>query len=422
MIAAAGSTHAGQPLPVPNTGAEGPNRPPTGRIPRSHLALLLAVSAFYVAVISYLCQLRFDNFYAGAFDLGVNEQLLWTGGHGYLLYETPDRLITGVHSFLEIHSTYIALGFAPVYAAAPYPSTLFVLQSVAVASSIFPLYLICRLRGVRPGLVFPFLALFLVNFALLGALLFDFHWETFLPMEVLWYYYLVIRRSYYLALVPLAAGTLTLELFPFLAIGVALLLLYERLRAIGLRPRALLRDFVVRFQLLLVFVSLVAFLVVIFAERTVIPGLVGSSGPIGVYAGINPSYRWTATSGTLWYSALYWLLLIASLGFFPVFSPKSLLPSVPWFVESVLFQPYYSSAFGNHYALLALATLGIAYVEGFARWTKISEDRGVASGTSGALFGCAAVAEVVAFGGYDTFVAASNANHSAALKIEPPTA
>lgn len=85
----------------------------------------------FTGALTYFSQLRFENFLTGAFDLGVNHQLLWTGSHGYLLYETPDRLISGIHSFLEINSTYLAFAVAPLYSTFPVPATPFALQSAA---------------------------------------------------------------------------------------------------------------------------------------------------------------------------------------------------------------------------------------------------------------------------------------------------
>ena len=360
--------------------------------------------AAYTALVSELCQLRFQNFYGSSFDLGVNQQLLWTGSHGYLLYETPDFVTTGIHSFLEIHSTYIAFLVAPLYAALPYPGTLFAIESAAVGSAVFPLYLIARHRGITPALTFSLLLLFLASFAILSALLFDFHWEAFLPAELLWFYFLVRRKSYLLAALPMVLGFLTLEIFPVLVGGVVLLFLSEKVREVGLRPREWIRDRDVRVQVLFGSAAGVAYGTFLILEHLVIPALVGTSGATGVYTGVNPSYAVLVTPASLEGSAVYWFLLLASLGFLPVFSPKSLLPSLPWFVASVVFQPYYSQAFGNQYALIAVSTLAIAYVEGFAQLT-----RGTANPRRLVLLGSAitlgvAISNVLAFGSSESLL------------------
>ena len=341
--------------------------------------------AVYTVVITYFCELRFENFWAAAFDLGVNQQLLWTGSHGYLLYETPDRMMTGIHSFLEIHSTYVAFLVAAVYGALPYPTTLFALESAGAGSAIIPLYLIARRSSLGPSLVFPLLALYLVNFGVIAALLYDFHWEAFLPAELLWFYLLVRQKSYALALAPTVIGFLTLEVYPVLAAGVVVLLLYEKVRQLGLRPRAWLHDRDVRIALGFLAVLAILYGLFLLLEHQVIPAFVGTQGTVGVYSGPNPSYRFSATAQTVPGSAAYWLLLLASLGFLPLFSPRSLIPSIPWFVESVFLQPYYSSsAFGSQFALVALATLSIAFVEGFiqfSRWASTPARSTIMTGT-----------------------------------------
>ena len=363
----------------------------------------------YTALVTELCQLRFENFYGSVFDLGVNQQLLWTGSHGYLLYETPDLLTTGIHSFLEIHSTYVAFLVAPLYAALPYPGTLFAIESAAVASAVFPMYLIARQRGVAPSFIFPLLVVFLSSFAILGALLFDFHWEAFLPTELLWFYFLVRRRSYLFATLPMVFGFATLEIFPVLVGGVVLLCLSEKWYEIGSRPRALIRDRDVRMQLVFALAAGVAYGSYLLLEHWVIPSLVGTSGVTGVYTGPNPSYTFLANPGSLGVSTVYWLLLLASFGFIPVLSPKSMLPTLPWFVESVVLQPIYSSGFGNQYALIAVSTLAIAYVEGFARLNRPTADSTRALLVRYGLMFSAAVSNGVAFGSSGTLLGARSA-------------
>lgn len=378
--------------------SSGPDPPSPKAIPRSHLGMLFGMISVYTIALTYLCQLRYDNFFGAAFDMGVNQQLLWTGSHGYLLYETPDLVTTGIHSFLEIHSTYIAFLVAVLYGALPYSTTLFAVQSAVLSSSVIPLYLIARRGGLRAGLVFPALGLFLVNFGIVSALLFDFHWEAFLPMELLWFYFLVRRKSYSLALLPMVAGLLTLEIYPFLALGVLLFLLYEKVRELGLRPRRLLQDGDVRVYLALSLLSAIAYAIFLVLEHQVIPDLVGTSGETGVYSGVNPSFTILATSQTLSASAIYWILLLAGLGFFPLFSPKSLIPTLPWFVEATFLQPFYTSQFGNQYVFIVIATLAIAYIEGFSRLARHSERVEKTIPIAIGLLGGSAVSEVLAFG------------------------
>jgi uncharacterized membrane protein len=338
-------------------------------IPRSHVVVLVLLAVSYTSVLTYLCQLRYENFFDGAFDLGLNQQMLWSTSHGLLLYEAPDKMYgpAGGQSFLEIHSTYIALLFVPLYTAVPYPATLFALQSAAVAAASVPLYLIARNLRIEPYQNFSLVALFLLNFAIISALFYAYHWEAFLPAEFLWFYYLTRRRSYRLALVPMVAGILTLEVFPFLVAGLVLLVILERLQALGIRPRTWFQDREIQVQLAFLAAAVVAYLSIRFLQYQAIPQYVGSYNlAYQVSGSVTGPFALTAGSLTLPGSLLYWVLLLAALGFLPLYSPKSLLLSLPWFVESVFLFPPYSEAFGTQYALVAMATLSVGLVEGFA--------------------------------------------------------
>jgi uncharacterized membrane protein len=338
-----------------------------GRIPHGHLIALVSLVVAYTTAITYLSQLRIDNFYAGAWDLGINQQMLWTSAHGFLLYETPDRAFYGTQSFLGVHSTYLALAVVPLYSAAPYPATLFALQSAGVAIAIFPLYFLARRVISNPFLLFLVLALFLLNFGVISGLLYDFHWEAFVPLEFLWFFVLVRQRSYRLSLIPMIAGFLTLEVFPFLVGGIVLLVFYERVRALGLRMKELLRDRDVRIQIGFLSLAILAYLAIRLIQYWVIPPLVGSQSVSGQLSGaVTSPFAISVTAQSFPLSVLYWVLLLASLGFIPLFAPKSLLLTLPWFINSVLLMPAASSAFGNQYALVAMTTLSVAFIEGFA--------------------------------------------------------
>jgi uncharacterized membrane protein len=367
-------------------------------VPRRHLLILVGLIAAYTSVFTYLGQLRFENFYTTTWDLGINQQMLWTTAHGSLLYETPDRIFYGTKSFLEVHSTYIALLVVPLYSAFPDPATLFALQSAALASSVFPLYLLSRRVFPDPSRLFPLLALFLVNFGVITGLLYDFHWEAFIPAEFLWLYVLVRRKSYWLSVVPMVAGFLTLEVFPFLVGGVAILILLEKVQEIGRRPRALFRDRDVRVQLVFLLIALVAYLSFRSLEYLVIPPLVGSQGFSGHLAGaVSNPFTFSATTATILPSTLYWVLLLASLGFVPLFCPKSLLLSLPWFVDSFFLHPGFSPYFGNQYSLIAMATLSVALVEGWAALSQAATDLRRSMGMLSVLAAVAGIADVLAF-------------------------
>lgn len=331
----------------------------------------------YATVIVYFSNLRSENFFTSAWDLGINQQLLWTGAHGRLLYETPDLAFYNAHSFLQVHSTYVAFLLAPVYGAWPSPLTLFIIQATAFAVSALPFYYLARTTLRRLELALSLTALYLVAFAVLAALMYDFHWESFLPVEYLTFFLLVNARRYRLALVPLAVGTLTLEVFPFLAGGVLLLAIAERSRVVRFHLRALLRDRSTQMLIAIAVLALAGYLMVRLFQYVVIPSTLGvPSVTGGGPSGLGSIFGFAANQVTLPHSMGYWLLLLASLGFLPLLSPRHLILSIPWFYFSVILSPVFSSHFGGPEAFVAFPALAVAAVFGLREcersdWTDL---------------------------------------------------
>jgi uncharacterized membrane protein len=342
------------------------------RFPASDLMILLAIGAVYVGVMSYLGLLRFEDFYTANWDLGINQQLLWTGAHGHLLYESGDAEFYNTQSFLQVHSTFVAFAVVPIYALAPVPYTLFVLQSSVFVASLFPLFLLARRAIASRALIYSVIILYLASFAVLSGLLYDFHWEAFLPLEFLSFYYLVITRRYGWSLVPLIAGVCTLEVFPFLVGGVAVLLLVEDFQGSGYHLRAAARLFRVRFSIVLLVAMGLTYVALREIQYVLIPRLIGISGSASMAShAVGAPFSFAASSSTLGHSAIYWLLLLATLAFLPLLAPKYLILVLPWFVVSVFLTPLFSAGFGDQYALVATALLSVSAIHGMARLERI---------------------------------------------------
>lgn len=329
---------------------------------------LLVLLVSFVVVMVYLCGLRAENFFTSNWDLGVNQQMLWTTGHGWLLYESGDFEFYGVHSFLQVHSAYVALLIAPVYLAAPTPATLFAVQAAGFAASAIPLYLIGRPILRHKALLFGAVLVYLVNFAVVSALFYDFHWEAFIPVEFLCFFLLIQRGRYTWSLVPLVAGMLTLEVFPFLAAGVLLFFVVDRLGQEKWTWKRIVRDRQTRILVGLLVVAGVAYGLIRVLQYVLIPHFVGVPGSTSTATNsLTASLAFGATGSTLARTGLYWALILACLGFLPILSPKHLILTVPWFVESTFFSPSFASEFGNQYALLAIVGVSVAFLYGLAR-------------------------------------------------------
>jgi uncharacterized membrane protein len=341
------------------------------------LMLVFTVGYFFASLW------RFQEFYGTNWDLGINMQLLWSNTHGHLLYAAGDYETGGLNSYLSIHSTYIAVPISYLYSIFPGAATLFALQAAAVATSALPLYLIGKKAGLREGWLVAGLGVYLLSFAINSALLYDFHWEAFLPAEFAWTFYLWNNRRYILAFLPAVIGVLTLEVYPFLLLGIVLYFGYLALRRFLTNPAPLARKLQGGFRKAWPLVGLLLFavtsyLLVRIAQHTLISLLVGAP-PLGLGSqatlGYQQVFSVTATSQSIPASLVYWFLLFAAFGFIPLLVRQSLLLlNVPWFWATVLITPKFSAAFGDQYAFVAVATISVAFIEGLAFVRKSAQE------------------------------------------------
>lgn len=333
---------------------------------RKDFLFLACVMSLYAAFTAFISYLKYRNFYTFNWDLGIAMQALWSTAHGHLMFETGDYLTLGVGSYLSVNSAFIAIPLSWLYAVHPHPVTLFTLQSIAVALSALPLFLIAISWVGNRTHVYLLVLMYLFSLGMLSGLLYDFHWEAFVPLEYLSFYYLLWRGRTALSLIPFAAGALTLQVFPPLAGAVVLFFLVQTLSAgrgspaeTGWVDRKWIRT------LFLYALLIVAVYVAVGAAQSYITKVLSPGALLLNFAGggvvLFPLKLDLGLSG------VYWLLLLASAGFLPLFSPRHLILSIPWFVESVFLFSKFSSFFGAQYALIAFPPLFVAAVAGISR-------------------------------------------------------
>lgn len=367
--------HGRSPEPEPVT------HPPP-KTPLRTWVFLVGLLGAFAALYTLLSQLRFEEFYAGNWDLGLNMQLLWTNTHGYVLFETADYETALANSFLYVHPAYVALPLSYVYLEAPNATTLFAIQGIAVAASGVPIFFAARARRVPDWAIFAGLSLYLLSFPVLSALLFDFHWEAFLPVELLCTYYLWNRGRYVWALVPAAVGFVTLEVFGALLLGLVLYFSYPRFVGLAKGTGSFFSRLKIEGSKSLPLVGLLAFAVAgYFVVNSLLPQLLlpNLTGAVPVYPPRAPGvyflgvYWWGVTASTIVPRLSYWFLLFAAFGFLPLlFRQRLLILSLPWFLYTVIMVPYPSyTQFGFQYALIAVGPLGLATVEGLGDLSRI---------------------------------------------------
>ncbi len=368
--------------------------PASSRLPRDSapsspgrwrpLAVLTGLIATATIVYSLASWVRFEGFFASNWDLGINMQLLWTNTHGHLLYEAGDYETSRVNSFLYVHPAYIAIPISYLYQSVPSAATLFVLQSAAVASAVIPLYLIGRQARVPSWLLYAGLGVYLASLPVLAAVLFDFHWEAFIPAEFLWTFYLWSRGRFWWAALPATLGILTLEVFPILLVGVVAYFAYSVVQSNEASLRKNLRT--VRAALTgpalplvgLLGLAAAGYLVPSFVAHHLLPSVTGLSPSFpspahpNSYLGI---YWWGVSLSTLGARLLYWFLLFAAFGFLPLlYRRRLLILSAPWAIYTVLMAPqFFFSTFGFQYSLIAVGPIAIGFIEGLGRLAQESD-------------------------------------------------
>jgi len=139
--------------------------------------LLGAAIAAYVLFVSIHTIQHHWSLGTSAFDLGIQENILWNTVHGDILYSS---LMGG--NYLGVHTSLVLLLIAPIYALAPSTETLLVLQAVALGMAALPLFLLSRkvLDNDWQGLLVA--TLWLSHPAVAGANFYDFHPIAFSPL------------------------------------------------------------------------------------------------------------------------------------------------------------------------------------------------------------------------------------------------
>jgi uncharacterized membrane protein len=192
--------------------------------------LLTLLIVGYIVVIGLTAVRKFQLYRMG-FDLALIQQAIWNTIHGRpfetLAYDHTANLL-GTDSF------FVLLVLAPFYALVPNPATLLVVQTVIVATSAIPVYLLARDHLRQRWAALAIGAVFLLYQPALNGNLYEVRERIMAMAWMLWLLLCIERRWYWRMLIPLA---LMLSCRLDTTIGVALLGVYALLLRY-VRPRA----------------------------------------------------------------------------------------------------------------------------------------------------------------------------------------
>ncbi len=314
--------------------------------------LWVAVAVFF-AVSFALSWLRAVELQTTTWDEGLYQQALWSTVHGRPFFETADVETGGFGSLLQVHSVFVLFLVAPLYGLVPSQLTLFAVQSAAVALAAVPLFWLARDLTGSPKLGLVAGLAYLGWTPVLASVLYDFHPEAFLPVELFSLALLWQRARYGLGFGVAVATFLTFDIGPILVASVAVFALITPpggsaasfpAGGAGLRHfrrsdalRRRLASPRVRASLGLLVAGIAAYETLVLVRTDYLTGLLGTyplaSAPTGYVIGSTPAavgLSWGNFAFGFGNKLAYWLVVLGLLAFVPLLAPRALVLSLPW--------------------------------------------------------------------------------------------
>ena len=192
--------------------------------------------------------------------------------------------------------------------------------------------------------------------------MYDFHWMSLIPLEILTLFFLLTRKRYLSSIAVIAMGSLTLEVFPLLTLGILLFFYYEDIISKG----DLKENYLTATSISIIFLSVLSvgiFLLIKEAQYEILPSFVHNTIAVGILRNNYPESLYP-TSFSLYSTGsaiLYWGILYSSLGLIPLFYRRHLLIALPWLYESILVVPQYATI-QDQYSFIAMPALFIGLI------------------------------------------------------------
>jgi uncharacterized membrane protein len=187
----------------------------------SPLAVVIVGAVGYAAFFGFHTVQNHYKLGTSAYDLGLEENILWNILHGGPLFKSsplggPEAIHFGYHA------TLFAFVLVPFYALYQHAETLLVIQALLIGAAAVPLFLFAR-RHVSAWPAALISLAYLMNPAVQGSNLYDFHYPPLAPFFVWLALYALEARKHVLAAVAIA---LTLSIREDIAAGVVVIGLY----------------------------------------------------------------------------------------------------------------------------------------------------------------------------------------------------
>ncbi|HSW97440.1 MAG TPA: DUF2079 domain-containing protein [Candidatus Saccharimonadales bacterium] len=171
------------------------------------LGILIVIYVIYMNAASFA---RYDNFYAGRFDLGNMDQTVWNTLHGRI-FQTTDANGTSIVSRLAFHADFILILLAPFYMLWQNPKMLLIIQTVILACGSIFVFLLAKdvLKNKNTALLFS--CSYLLNPSIAFTNLYDFHPITLATTFLLGAFYFLKKNNMLWVIIFLILAGLTKE-------------------------------------------------------------------------------------------------------------------------------------------------------------------------------------------------------------------
>lgn len=351
--------------------------------------LLLALIALCAIVFSYLSVIRHHTFNTAVYDLAMYDQAVWNTSQGRLFaINLLEDTMPGLTNKLGDHVEPILLPLAALYWIRSNPDMLLIVQALALAALIWPLYHLVRSRSQSIWLAGVAVVLYLLHPGMWNALLFDFHPVTLGAAFLVFTLWMLMQRKHFSAAI---CAVLAMMCKEQIGLSVALLGVYAIFfvkRSVQSATQSkdvsrLMRFFRARdwrFGLLLIVIGVVWSVI---ALGVIIPAFQpqGNSYYLNRYGRLGstfaevllspftkPDVFWPMISSPK--RIAYYGDLLLPLGFLPFLGFEMLLPALPDIALNTLSAFAPSRTLDYHYAVIAVPFLILATAWGIDRLSR----------------------------------------------------
>ena len=324
------------------------------------LLLLCVAHATWMTWIAYDLHYGLGTF---SYDVGLYDQGLWLMSRGHAPFVTlMGRNLMGDHASL------ILVLLIPLYWLVPGTMTLLVVQAIVVVAGAIPMYLLAKHVLNSGAMALCAAVLWLLNPALNGGAMENFHPDSFLALFIPLCFYAAFTKKWTLFAVAVALSLLVKEdvLLVMVPLGLFVAWRFDKRRG-----------------LLAAVASVIATVLGMFVMMKHLIGVPTRNGWRIPFGGVGGFLKEMVTNPTtvakyLWDDnrPMYLVKMLAPFGAVCFLAPSVLLIAAPVLASNVVSTFWYQHQIEYHYSIVAIAPLVVATVLGIKKlgpkWGKVA--------------------------------------------------